>query len=152
MRSVSSTTAFTFRTLIHSSTTLIHFVDYIHGRTALIFRTLCPWLYEAFTKEGCRYLTHASLRNEMTDTRFYSELYGSVFVRGYYCWKHAELRNYKQRNLLYYSVKKKSIIRIYKQRNLLHCYVKKSITEKNPLLFTLHSYLDFNKHGYIFFT
>ena len=33
----------------------------------------------------------------------------------------------------------KSIILIYKQRNLL-CYVKKSITEKNTLLFTVHSY------------
>ena len=32
-----------------------------------------------------------------------------------------------------------SIILIYKQRNLL-CYVKKSITEKNTLLFTVHSY------------
>ena len=25
---------------------VIYFVHYIHGRTALIFRTLCPWLYE----------------------------------------------------------------------------------------------------------
>ena len=32
-----SSTAFTFQMLIHSSTTLIHFVHYIHGRTALIF-------------------------------------------------------------------------------------------------------------------
>ena len=29
-----------------NSYTLIHFVHYIHGRTALIFHTLCPWLYE----------------------------------------------------------------------------------------------------------
>ena len=36
-----SSTAFTFQMLIHSSTTLIHFVHYIHGRTALIFCTLC---------------------------------------------------------------------------------------------------------------
>ena len=50
MRSVSSSTAFTFRTLIDSSTTLIHFVHYIHGRTALIYRTLCTWLYEVFTQ------------------------------------------------------------------------------------------------------
>ena len=41
-----------FCTLIHSSTTLMHFVHYIHGRTALIFRTLCPWLYEVFATKS----------------------------------------------------------------------------------------------------
>ena len=29
---------------------LIYFVHYIQGRTALIFRTLCPWLYEVLAE------------------------------------------------------------------------------------------------------
>ena len=35
--------------LIHGSTTVIYSVHCIHGGTALIFRTLCPWLYEVFS-------------------------------------------------------------------------------------------------------
>ena len=34
--------------LIHGSTTVIYSVHCIHGGTALIFRTLCPWLHEVF--------------------------------------------------------------------------------------------------------
>ena len=80
----------------------------------------------------------------------------SVFLRGYYYWKHVELKNYKQRKLSYCSVKKKSIIVIYKQRNLLYYYVKKSIIEVNLLLFTFHSHHLFlislnQKRGYIYF-
>ena len=59
--------------------------------------------------------------------------------------KNHKQRNYKQRNLLYYYVKNKSIILIYKQwnninliykqRNLLYYYVKKNqVQKKNPLL------------------
>ena len=47
-----------------------------------------------------------------------------VFARGYYYMKHAELKNYKQRNLLYYYIKKKSIILIYKQRNNINLICK----------------------------
>ena len=53
MRSDSSSIAFTFCTLIHSSTSLIHFVHYIHSRTALIFCALYPWLYEVFAELSC---------------------------------------------------------------------------------------------------
>ena len=35
--------------LIHGSTTVIYSVHCIHGGTALIFRTLCPWLYEVLS-------------------------------------------------------------------------------------------------------
>ena len=31
---------------------LIYFVHYIQGRTALIFRTLCPWLYEVLAESS----------------------------------------------------------------------------------------------------
>ena len=80
--------------------------------------------------EGIIYLTLCSLH----DCTFKQ---CNLFVRGYYCQKHAELKNYKQRNVLYYSVKRKSVILMYKQRNLLCYYVKKSITEK------IHYYLLF---------
>ena len=83
----------------------------------------------------------------------------SVFVCRYYYEKHSELKLKicKQRNLLYYYVKMKSITIIYKQRNLIYYYVKKVITEKNSQLFTLHSHqlllISINqKRGYIFFT
>ena len=35
--------------LIHGSTTVIYSVHCIHGGTALIFRRLCPWLYEVIS-------------------------------------------------------------------------------------------------------
>ena len=50
MHSVLSGTAIMIHKPIHSSTTLIHFVHYIHGRTAIIFCMLCPWLYEVLAE------------------------------------------------------------------------------------------------------
>ena len=39
--------------LIRGSTTVIYSVHCIHEGTALIFRTLCPWLYEVFSVFRC---------------------------------------------------------------------------------------------------
>ena len=40
---------------------LIYFVHYIQDKTALIFRTLCPWLYEVLFYFCCCFLVEADL-------------------------------------------------------------------------------------------
>ena len=43
---------------------LIYSVHCIHGGTALIFRTLCPWLYEVFSDHVSKDLSARALRME----------------------------------------------------------------------------------------